>query len=374
MFRRLGLLVSLCVVAACGSEEQPFVGQFSAPVVYGDDDRLEVYAHPSAELAAIARESAVALIDSHQLERQSDGIYAVIAVPLQTSKGLCDSEAFLDQPTAAGCSGVLIQDDLVLTAGHCIRSQFECERKSYVFNYHLEGPTQLALIDDDDVYECEELVLRQEVSGMSLTPDYAVIRLDRAVSGGHQPARVRPATTPLAQGEPVTMIGFGSGLPAKIDSGGSVADPRTEALDYFLVNSDAFGGHSGSAVFDSNDELAGILIAGRAPDYVLMEDDSCNVVNVFEDSQAGEAIQYFAPIVSKLCEDGVGDETLCGDTSCSGEPCGQKAPAPPGGGSGVPAPAGASGCQAVSDAGAPATLFGSLMVFALLARFRRSVA
>jgi hypothetical protein len=147
------------------------------------------------------------------------------------------------------------------------------------------------------------------------------------------------------------MIGFGSGLPAKIDSGGVVADPRTTTLDYFIVNADAFAGHSGSATFDRNDMLAGILIAGRAPDYVEADGEACNRVNTFEDNMAGEAIHYFAPIVSELCQEGWGGDRLCGDTSCEGQPCGVLTPPIRGevpGGTGVSGDA--SGCRAV---GAP---------------------
>ena len=86
------------------------------------------------------------------------------------------------------------------------------------------------------------------------------------------------------------MIGFGSGLPAKIDTGGSVADPRTEQLDYFVANVDAFQGHSGSATFDSENRLAGILIGGRTPDYVTLEGESCQRVAAYQQGEQADDI------------------------------------------------------------------------------------
>lgn len=371
---RCGLVLLTVFGVACGADEQAFVGELSAPVVYGADDRLEVYNHPSDELRQIAQQSIVALIDSDKLERGPDGKYIIVAPTLQQSKGLCDDERFTNQPTAALCSGVLIHDDLVLTAGHCLRTQTDCERKSFVFDYYLDGPMQLAPIEDEDVYSCKQIALRDEPIGDALTPDFAVIQLDRPVTGGHRSVAVRPATTPLVEDEPLTMIGFGSGLPAKIDSGGTVADPRTATLDYFSANPDAFMGHSGSATFDSNDQLAGILVAGRAPDYVFSPDEDCDRVNTFLDSQAGEAIQYFAPIVSQLCEQGWGGDSLCEETSCDGEPCGKKLPPingnVPGG---IPVPADSSGCHASRTPSGFGAVWAAALLLVFVRRVRRSV-
>lgn len=373
MLLRRGLVLLALVVVACGADEQEFVGVFANPVVYGTDDRREVYAHPSDELRLIAQRSIPAIIDRDQLERGPDGTYAIFALSLKQSKGLCDDELFTDQPTAAICSAVLIHDDLVLTAGHCARTEDECQQKSFVFDYRLVGPRQLALIEDEDVYQCKQIVLRDESTDEEPTPDFAVIQLDRPVTGDHQPAPVRPATTPLVDEEPLTMIGFGSGLPAKIDSGGVVADARAETLDYFLANPDAFAGHSGSATFDSNDELAGILVAGRAPDYVLSPDDQCNRVNAFDDSEAREVIHYFAPVVSQLCERGWGGESLCGETACGGEPCGIKAPSV-GGPDGRPLAADSPGCRASrSSSGGFGAVWAAALLLVFVRRAKRSV-
>ena len=363
-----------CGGIGCGADEQAFVGEFAAPVVYGVDDRLEFHNHPSDQLRQLTRESIVALIDSDQLQREANGTYTIFSISLQESKSLCSDERFTNQPTAAFCSGVLIHDDLVLTAGHCVRNQTDCEGKSYVFDYYLDGPSQLALIEDEDVYRCNQIVLRDETLSNSRTPDFAVIQLDRPVSGGHRPAPVRPATTPLIEGEQLAMIGFGSGLPAKIDSGGAVADPRTETLDYFVANTDAFAGHSGSATFDSNDELAGILVSGRAPDYVLSPEEQCSRVETFDDIEAGEQIQYFAPIVSRLCAEGWGGDNLCEETSCRGEPCGTEQPQvvnddPPG------SPVAAdSGCQISRQTSGFGAVWAAVLLLVLMRRVRRSIA
>ena len=100
-FRRF-VIGGLLLLAACGSEEQVFVGPLEASVVYGNDDRLEVYAHPDDGLARVALESIVAIIPTGRMELQSDGTYALLTKSLATSdRNVCEDEQFANQPLAA---------------------------------------------------------------------------------------------------------------------------------------------------------------------------------------------------------------------------------------------------------------------------------
>ena len=371
------LVLLFGLAAGCGSSEEVFVGELTASVVYGTDDRVEVFNHPDANLRRIADESIMALIPSFRITKEeSDGTYGLFTTSLKELRDLCPDELFGNQPTAASCSGVLIADDLVLTAGHCIDEQTPCDSYAYVFNYQLSGPDMLAEIRDEDVYSCAQVVSQGAPPAGEFTPDYAVVQLDRPVEGARVPALVRPAS-PLSQQESLAMIGFGSGLPAKIDSGGSVADPRADRFDFFVANVDAFQGHSGSATFDSENRLAGILIGGRSPDYVPAEDESCMRVSVYADSEAGEVVHNIAPIVAGLCDDGWGGEDLCDPEACEGEPCGFASPPTSGtggtGGSSVTAPAG-SGCSASSGSTGFASGVLGLLLFVVARRFRQRAA
>ena len=369
MRSRALFLSCLALLAACGSSEEAFVGELSASVVYGDDDRREVFNHPNDGLRLIARESIVALIPTARINRETSGDYSLFAFSLKDERGLCEDEPFGNQPVAASCSGVLITDDLLLTAGHCISPQRPCDTFKYVFNYYLDAPNRLSFIRDEDVYSCERVALESDAPDNDLTPDFAIIKLDRPVEGGHAPITVRPAT-PLDEGASVSMIGFGSGLPAKIDSGATVADSRAERGDFFVVNLDAFEGHSGSATFDEDNRLAGILIGGRVPDYEYSEAEGCTRASVFEDSQAGEIVHNVAPIIAALCDEGLGNDDLCEADACDGNPCGvPSVPGPPIGGDAVAADK--AGCSAApgSSGSTPswATLF---LLFAALVVWR----
>ncbi len=106
------------------------------------------------------------------------------------------------------------------------------------------------------------------------------------------------------------MIGSGSGIPFKIDSGGTVRNARASTLDYFVATTDTFGGNSGSGVYEmSNYTVAGILVRGET-DYVM--NGSCRVVNVCtETSCRGEDITYVYPAINAYCQV-AGSVRLCG--------------------------------------------------------------
>lgn len=310
----------LLVSSACVSEGG--VGGDEAAVVYGIDDRTEVYAHPDPALRALARNAIVALVRPGELDESDPRNVRPIGDTLREARDLCESERFLDQPTIANCSGTLVGHDLIVTAGHCVDDLRDCQRYRYVFDFFYESADTLATIDaDTDVYQCRELVARVEDG----STDYAFVRLDRPVTG-RIPASVRTMPGPVALDTPLTVIGFGSGLPAKIDDGGKVLDARASRLDYFEGNLDTFGGNSGSGVFIGTD-WAGILVRGEG-DYEAEGD--CSVVRVLPEEPAegdDEDCTYGTTAIAGLCAtDFVSD--LCGDTEGWCRACGADADCP----------------------------------------------
>ncbi|HWN67749.1 MAG TPA: pre-peptidase C-terminal domain-containing protein, partial [Haliangium sp.] len=89
-------------------------------------------------------------------------------------------------------------------------------------------------------------------------------------------------------------------IPFKVDSGGSVRDPRSGVLDFFVATTDTFGGNSGSGVYETtNHTVAGILVRGET-DY--RANGSCNVVNTCTETGCrGEDITYVRPAINALC-------------------------------------------------------------------------
>jgi len=322
----LGLLLSLCACSDGASNVVEQVSQRDEQIVYGNDDRAEVYEHPDLALRKLARASVVALMPKARLQRPVTGEVRLAAPSLREAYMLCADERYLEQPVASDCSGVLIDTDLVLTAAHCFE-QLDCSDYYYVFDYFYRAPGELEPLGANDIYSCQKVVAKQ-TSRTGRQVDYAVIQLDRPVSG-RLPVDMRE--TPLTVGEPLSVLGTGSGLPIKIDSNARVVAPRTESGDFFALESDTFEGSSGSGVFDADQLLVGILVRGGL-DYTSEVEGGCNKVNrreravegALQDGDLGhEEATYVSHAVERLCAQSFpspaicGIETRCGDGYCS---------------------------------------------------------
>ena len=317
-------LVAVVVLASsiggCRSDapmtpEPDAVREASGAVVYGDDDRTDWYASDDEALKALTSNAIVALVRPFNIDTSNPAGFTPVGDTLGDRRDLCDGERFTEQPTMAFCSGTLIDDDLVLTAGHCVDDAADCENTRFVFDYYFAEAGELEPITAEDVYSCGQIVARRLQDGL----DYAVVQLDRPVEGDRIPAPVRAGDEPLAIGDALTVIGFGSGLPAKIDAGGAVTDPRADRLDYFGGTPDTFGGNSGSGVFNANGEVVGILVRG-ATDYV--DDGTCTRVNVLSQDGDGndEDMVYVARAIEALCETSVAS-SLCDGRGGYCRPC-----------------------------------------------------
>lgn len=312
-------LLAATPLLSCDQAADPEAALASVPgaVVYGADDRQDVYAFADAAWRTRAMQSTVALVEKARVN-QADPTHVVLAgATLQQARSLCPDEAFANQKTAAFCSGTLIDDDLVLTAGHCITNRKGCQSTAFVFRYAMDSETQATPITSADVFTCASIVTRVQTS----TLDYGVIRLDRKATPRFTPAPVRLARAGVGLADPLVVIGVPSGLPFKIADGAFVRDPRTSTLDYFVGNPDTFGGNSGSGVYDTfTGLLEGILVRGET-DYVYDYQAGCYRANVCpmngcsgEDStyafRAIEALCASAP-TARLCP------PVCGDGRCS---------------------------------------------------------
>jgi len=315
--RAFGTLLCTLAVVSCGPLEEGGVpqepeklGESQKPVVYGTDNRTDVYAHADATLRARAQQATVALMNPSDLNTTNPNNVTFSAPTLQSAYNLCSDQRFLSDPTPAFCSGTLIDDDLVLTAGHCVTSSTECTNTRFVFNFYRPSATTLQTITTADIFSCQSIVARQQavVNGQNL--DFAVLRLDRAATPRFVPAPIRAGNSALAVGSSITVIGSGSGIPFKIDSGGTVRDARATTLDYFVANTDTFGGNSGSGVYENSGyTVAGILVRGET-DYVTS--GSCKVVNVCSETGCrGEDITYVRPAINAYCAV-AGSVRLCG--------------------------------------------------------------
>ncbi|MEA9356500.1 serine protease [Bacteriovorax sp. PP10] len=230
-------------------------------VIYGVDDRKDIFESTNDMYKQLANSTAAMISDSSLVSREDDTV--LVSSTTLEQDGICADARFAKQVAAANCSGFLVGDQYLVTAGHCIQDLDDCERYSWVFGYANVTEEKLTqIIPKTEVYKCNKIVSR--VLDRSTYNDFALVRLDRVVAG-HTPLKFR-TTGKIADKAGLVVIGHPSGLPTKIADGANVRSNTNKY--YFQATLDTFGGNSGSAVFDSTTGVVeGILVRGET-DYV----------------------------------------------------------------------------------------------------------
>jgi hypothetical protein len=313
------LLAAATCGLACEAQREP-VQVTRAGIVYGDDDRQEYYELEGDPAATMVASSMAALVPKRFLGPQ--GLNASVPT-LGDAQGLCAGEPFADQPSVALCSAVLLDSDLLLTAGHCVRA-LPLDDLVAAFGYYYQTPDRLAL-DSTAVFEVEEIVAEAlDPVGTQPRMDYAWLRLRHPALAPRAPARIR--SHPVAIAEPLVAIGAGSGVPMKIDRGASVRNAGQPVDGYFIADSDSSRGASGGGAFDDRLELLGILARG-GPDFQLDPTANCrrSVVAEADGSDPSEQYTYAGQALAALCAKRPEVTSLC-RPSC-GDPCKASPPA-----------------------------------------------
>lgn len=258
-------------------------------VVYGDDNRVDVYASTNSMYVELSKSTA-AMINGRSLVLNSNGEYDIKGSSLQ-SRGMCASERFAKQKSAANCSGFLVGEDLLVTAGHCIKDMSGCNAYKWVFDFKVTHEDQFDVsVDKNAVYGCKKII--KTVLDSSTSDDYALIQLDRKVTDRRVLTYRKKGK--VTKGTNLVVIGHPTGLPTKIADGAQV---RSLSGKFFSANLDTYGGNSGSAVFNAKTgEIEGILVRG-ATDYVYDSRQGCRVTNVIaNDAGRGEDVTFITNI------------------------------------------------------------------------------
>jgi V8-like Glu-specific endopeptidase len=234
--------------------------------IYGSDDRKDYFQMP-ADMQALAN-SVVSMWKSASVTPGASGV-ALQTMNFGDRLNLCPDEKFREQPIGAFCSGSLVGENLVLTAGHCVKSEAQCLDTKFVFGYGVTsaGSGAVTTVPAANVYGCAKVVKRflagepgsDFPAGQNLGADYAVVQLDRKVTG-RKPLAVNKGAA-LKKGDGIFVIGHPVGLPVKLAGSAKVRD--FSKAGYFVADLDTFGGNSGSAVFNAKTKkIEGILVRG----------------------------------------------------------------------------------------------------------------
>ena len=283
-FALITLAISLNVSAA----------KFAPDVIYGEDNRIDTFQSTSALHKKLASGTAAQIVNANLKVRGST--VELVAEPLSSMPGpqnppLCAKERFHDQPTASRCSGFLVADNILVTAGHCMQTASDCSSASWVFNYKVNSSSQTAVsVAAIDVFKCKRIIKQALLPGSAT--DFAVIELDRPNTG----KALKLAKTVPTLGTPIFMIGHPSGLPQKITTNAKVIRVSGNS---FRTDLDAFGGNSGSSVFNTAGEIVGILVNGDT-DYRINSALNCVEANQMASARNGEGVSAISQFTAFL--------------------------------------------------------------------------
>lgn len=244
-------------------------------MIYGEDDRLDMYQVNDPQIRKWAN-ATCALIDDYRLyEDTQTGTYQLFTSPYWWQSGsgtvleACPEEPFGDQVTAPFCSGFLVGPNLVATAGHCITSQLDLDNTYFVFGFEMESETRVVTeFSAAEVYRGVAVIdYGLDSSGL----DHALILLDRNVTDnlpGVVPFETRLEGT-IPDGQEVGVLGFPMGLPLKAVFSDTTIVRENDHPIYFTSNIDGVWGNSGSPVINTDTGMAeGILVRGPVVNFV----------------------------------------------------------------------------------------------------------
>lgn len=251
-------------------------------VIYGTDSRTESRLYPDAKFRELKKAVAIRVQDFRLNQRESNPEITDFSKILlgDYAPDMCTSERFRNQYTLGNCTGFIVGEKTLVTAGHCMFSDTDCETYKWVFNF--DDNTEE--FKTSDIYSCKRILDQEFEYSDKQVRDFAVIELDRPVKGV-KPLKFRKFGRPLL-GTDLVVIGHPMGLPMKTADGAEVASLNEKEREqpwlslklrknYLEANLDTYGGNSGSPVFNKRTgKVEGILIQGY-DDFEWNMDKEC---------------------------------------------------------------------------------------------------
>ncbi|MCB9072877.1 MAG: trypsin-like peptidase domain-containing protein [Bdellovibrionaceae bacterium] len=311
--------------------------------IFGSDDRREPYEVPGLE--KISSSTAMMQSEAFVLPDDQTKTYTLdflLSTDQYGTNIMCADQKFSDQHAGyVNCTGFLVSEDTIVTAGHCMiyshnplpKTIYEnerppfCENFKWVFGYEKTATASERIngISPDNIYSCEKVIYAElfgyplDDKGEILLPvnpnvglDFAIIKLDRKVVGR---TPVQLATEAPSVSDPVFTLGYPMALPLKYSGNAKVL--ANNYANYFVTDLDIIGGNSGSPVFNSKNEVIGIAVRSfPSEDFVYDEVQKCMRVSTCEKLGEGACtitdghplgthVNRITPVINKLKELGI---------------------------------------------------------------------
>lgn len=237
--------------------------QEALDAIYGVDNRIDFY--EESDISRINNSyGVIALIENDSLkefkkyyELNTISFEDKVKLKFENKLKLCEDEKFKLQPLGAFCSGFVLSENLIVTAGHCFKDKKLADIK-FVLDFKLLSQGKINTVFPKNLVFTGKKVLMK--SSIKEGIDFALIETNELIPSDRVLDVNRLGYVKIK--DEVYVIGHPLGLPLKIADGAQVR-LNSNPL-YFKANLDTYGGNSGSPVFSSiTHEVVGILIKGE---------------------------------------------------------------------------------------------------------------
>lgn len=274
--------------------------------IYGLDDRLPINQTTDSQIREKARSIAIMVQKTSQKKILGGALTKIVGTSIKNEYSLCNDEPGYDNFTMGKCTGFLVGEDLLVTAGHCVSNETICrEELTWVFDFRdglflKNGRKDEIFIPSINIFACKELVLREYDYLNKI--DFAIIRLEHKVL--NRPILKIRTEGKLPDNANLYIIGHPLGVSMRFADNALViknSDPF-----FFKTNLDSFLGNSGSPIFNKDNGLVeGILVRGES-DFQRDERENCERFNFCPQDglgcigEDGTRISTIAPYLNQI--------------------------------------------------------------------------
>lgn len=226
--------------------------------IYSSDEREFISDVNKSEIQELSK-SIAAQFPTYMIFSENEKSILIKNRTLEEAHQVCPDVKFSKNSSLSSCTGFLVGDDLLVTAGHCVKDKNDCENIIFSFDYKSgDYRSEYLTLSKENVYKCSK-VLQSNYGSFSRT-DFALIRLDRKVVN-RNPLRLRRMGA-VDSNDQLFTIGHPMGLPLTYQPGANVRS--NISIHTFVTTLDTFSGNSGSPVFNEKTKMVeGILIKGE---------------------------------------------------------------------------------------------------------------
>lgn len=236
--------------------------------IYGEDDRQLVF-QSSEESVQTFSESIAAKLRVPP-RAVGNGKYIIETKNLNEHiANLCPGENFEYAQTASNCTGFIVDEDVMATAAHCLSDQDECNKSNWLFSSEIDPHAKEPIVDKEDFVQCEYII--NTVNNYISKNDWVLFKVSKSTK--KRPSLKFRTSGKINDNARLTVIGHPNGLPLITSGTSKIVENHNQFI--FKINSDTFGGNSGSPVFNENTGLVEGILKNGDLDYKFVKSRNC---------------------------------------------------------------------------------------------------